>query len=220
MNHVILVLAKAPRAGAVKTRLCPPATPRAAARIAAAALLDTLDAAAATPDAQLAVALSGDLDDAEDRVALHAALGACTVFAQRGDNLGERIVAAHAEVAARFPGMPVLQIGMDTPQVTPSVLRSGAAPLVAGTSDAVFGHAEDGGWWLLGLRDPLRARLIIEVPTSRPDTGARTEEALRAAGLSIHALPVLSDVDTGKDAVAVAANAPHGRFAAAVGALL
>ncbi|MDN5861243.1 MAG: glycosyltransferase, partial [Pseudonocardia sp.] len=60
----LVVLAKAPVQGTVKTRLCPPATPEQAAELAAAALLDTLAAAAAVPRAQLVVALAGALADA------------------------------------------------------------------------------------------------------------------------------------------------------------
>jgi glycosyltransferase A (GT-A) superfamily protein (DUF2064 family) len=80
----------------------------------------------------------------------------------------------------------------------------------------VLGPATDGGWWVLGLRDPRAAALVADVPTSRDDTGARTLHALRAGGLRVGLLPELTDVDTAADAVAVAAVAPAGRFAAAV----
>ncbi|WP_131764079.1 DUF2064 domain-containing protein, partial [Actinomadura fibrosa] len=75
--------------------------------------------------------------------------------------------------------------------------------------------AADGGFWLLGLRRP-DARLLRGVPMSRPDTGAIQFGRLRAAGLEVAVLPELTDVDTARDAEAVAAAAPHGRFAAAV----
>ncbi|MGH3783457.1 MAG: glycosyltransferase, partial [Pseudonocardiaceae bacterium] len=78
--------------------------------------------------------------------------------------------------------------------------------------------ATDGGWWVLGVRRPELAGLIADIPTSLPDTGARTLAALRAGGCRLVELPELSDVDTWEDAIAVAAGVPDGRFAAAVAA--
>jgi glycosyltransferase A (GT-A) superfamily protein (DUF2064 family) len=78
--------------------------------------------------------------------------------------------------------------------------------------------ATDGGWWILGVRHPALADLIADIPTSLPDTGQRTLAALRASGCRLAELPELSDVDIWKDAVAVAAEVPDGRFAAAVAA--
>lgn len=217
---VLLVLAKAPVPGRVKTRMCPPLTPAQAARIAAAALLDTLDAVLAVPRTTSAVALAGHLEQAEEAAALTAALQATSVFRQRGDTLGERIRAAHADAATVAPGAPVLQIGMDTPQVDPGLLGHCLGVLDRPAVDAVLGAAPDGGWWALGLRDPSLAGLIAKVPTSRPDTGARTLATLRAAGCRVAELPELSDVDTATDAATVAAQLPTSRFAAAVTAAL
>ncbi len=235
---VLLVLAKAPVAGLAKTRLCPPATPDEAAEIAAASLLDTLDAAAtlgrdALPGTRVMVAWTGELADAARAPELRRALAGVEVFAQRGEGLGRRIASAHAEVARRAPGAVVLQIGMDTPQLDAPALAAALAPLLepagpafrrgTGTvpgTDAVLGPASDGGWWALGLRDPRLAGLIAGVPTSRPDTGELTRRALLAAGLRVHTAATHRDVDTAADAHAVAAGAPHGRFAERVRALL
>lgn len=168
MRFCLLIMAKSPIPGQVKTRLCPPLTPEEAADVAAAALLDTVEAALATPGAVPVVALAGVVrrEDVRD------ALAECVVIPQRGLTFAERLVHAHADVA-RF-GMPVLQIGMDTPQVTPSLLES-----CAEFDEAALGFALDGGWWALGLRDPLRAEVLRDVPMSRADTGARTLEALQ-----------------------------------------
>lgn len=217
---MLLVLAKAPIPGLVKTRMCPPLTPVQAARIASAALLDTIDAVLAVPDAATTVALTGQLGEADDAVALAAALRGTTVIRQRGTTLGERICAAHTDAAASVPGVPLLQIGMDTPQVDAELLGRCLDVLDGPGVDAVLGPARDGGWWALGVRDPALAGLIVDVPTSRPDTGARTLATLRAAGCHVAELPELSDVDTAKDAVTVAADVPNGRFAAAVTAAL
>lgn len=213
----LLVLAKAPHAGKVKTRLCPPATPQQAARIAAAALLDTLDAVSAVPRCRPVVALSGELDGAEAESEIRQALEGIPVLKQRGDSLGERIAAAHLDTAALFEGLPVVQVGMDTPQIDAATLAACRDDVLGTAFDAVLGTAEDGGWWVLGLRDPLNARILEAVPTSRPDTGSATESALREAGLRVTMTVEMSDVDSMADAVAVADIAPHTRFAAAVG---
>ncbi|MCW2716439.1 DUF2064 domain-containing protein [Pseudonocardia sp.] len=216
---VVLVLAKAPEPGRVKTRLCPPLTPDQAADLAAAALLDSIAAAAAVPGAQPVVVLTGLLERAARRAEIGAVLRAMAVISQRGDGLGERIAAAHRDADAAQPGRRTLQIGMDTPQVDAALLRAADDALTAPGVDAVLGPAVDGGWWALGLRNPLDAALIADVPTSRDDTGRLTLAALRAGGLRVHLLPELSDVDTAADAAAVAAAAPRSRFAAAVASL-
>lgn len=214
---VLLVVAKAPVAGAVKTRLCPPVTPAQAARIAAAALRDTLDAVRATPGVTPVLAWSGRLSEAEDADALRAALAGWSVLDQRGVGLGDRLANAYAEVAEAYPGQPVVQIGMDTPQVTPARLAAAVTGLRA--ADAVLGRAHDGGWWSLGLRDPRNARVLRDVPMSTPDTGHDTWTALTGLGLRTAPLPVLRDVDEWSDALAVAVEAPGGRFARQVTAV-
>lgn len=217
MSGVLLVVAKAPVAGLAKTRLAASVGARAAARLAAAALLDTVDSARAVPEAAVACALTGELTEAERAGELTEALRDCVVFPQRGASFAERLAKAHMDVAARFPGAPVLQIGMDTPQVRPPLLTDALARLAE--TDAVLGPAVDGGWWALGLRQPANAHVLRTVPMSRPDTGARTAAALRAIGLHVGSLLELSDVDTMADAVRVAAQAPATRFAQAFAAL-
>ena len=205
MTPRLLVLAKAPVPGRVKTRLCPPCTPAQAAGIAAAALDDTL--AAARRAAATVLALDGRMA-VPDRI---------DVVPQRGRGLGERIAAAFAD-ATGGERTPVLQLGLDTPQATPDLLAACLSTL-GSTVDAVLGPAEDGGWWALGLHDPAHARLLEQVPMSTPDTGRLTLKALHGAGLRVAELPALRDVDTWADARAVAALAPAGRFAAAVAAV-
>ncbi|MDQ3825914.1 MAG: DUF2064 domain-containing protein [Actinomycetota bacterium] len=214
----LLVLAKAPVPGEVKTRLCPPITPDQAARIAAAAFLDTLDAVRAVPDVIPVIALTGDLANAVDGAALTARLRATTVLPQRGTTLGQRIAAAYADTVATVGHRSLLQIGMDTPQVDTALLNHCLELLDGDGVDAALGMAADGGWWVLGVQRPELADLIADIPTSRSDTGARTLAALRTAGYQVTELPVLSDVDTWEDAAAVAAAVPGRRFAAAVAA--
>jgi uncharacterized protein len=210
----LLVVAKAPVPGLAKTRLTPPATPQQAAAIAAASLVDTLTAVLRTPGAVPVVAMTGDLGLACDAARLRTMLSPVLVVEQRGDGFGDRLANAHADAATLCPGLPVLQIGMDTPQVTPALLADTAALLAE--RPTVLGPAEDGGWWALGLRDPLRARVLRDVPMSRDDTAALTLAALADGRGDTAIAPTLSDVDSMADALRVAALAPHGRFASAV----
>ncbi|WP_306328353.1 TIGR04282 family arsenosugar biosynthesis glycosyltransferase, partial [Streptomyces venezuelae] len=193
----LLVIAKQPLPGRVKTRLTPPFTPAEAASLAAAALADTLAAAARVAADRHVLVLEGEpgpwLPPGFD------------VVPQVAGGLDVRLAAAFAACAG-----PALLIGMDTPQVTPELL----APALRGDGhDAWFGPAADGGFWALGLAAPDPA-LLLGVPMSRPDTGAVQYERLRAAGLRVGGLPVLRDVDTAADARRVAASAPGTRFAA------
>ncbi len=205
----ILVIAKEPVPGRVKTRLTPPFSPEQAAGLAAAALADTLAAAAGAAAARLVIALEG----APGRW-LPAGL---PVLAQRGGGLDERIAAAMADAYAGL-ARPVVLIGMDTPQVTPALLEAALRPLADGTADATFGPAADGGFWLLGLRRP-DPRLVLGVPMSTAETGAAQLARLYDAGLRVRPLPPLLDVDTAADAYAVARLAPRTRFAAALAAM-
>lgn len=203
----LLVLAKQPLPGRVKTRLCPPCTPDQAAAVAAAALADTLDAVHATDAAGRTLVLDGR----------YPAPALWRTVAQRGTGLGERIAHAFADTAV--PGRASLLVGMDTPQLTPGLLGELMERLDAG-ADAVLAPALDGGWWALALRDPARASVLASVPMSTSDTGTGTLKALRDNGCVVTIGPLLRDVDTADDARVVAALAPAGRFAAAVATAL
>ncbi|GHA62348.1 glycosyl transferase [Streptomyces tendae] len=195
----LLVIAKEPRPGRVKTRLTPPFTPAEAAALAEAALADTLAAVAATPARRRVLVLDGApgpwLPPGFD------------VVPQCAGGLDERLADAFAGCAG-----PALLIGMDAPQVTPDLLD-----VDFHDCDAYFGPAEDGGFWALGLARPEPA-LLRGVPMSTPVTGAVQRERLLTAGLRVRDLPPLRDVDTAADARAVAALAPDGRFAARLAA--
>jgi rSAM/selenodomain-associated transferase 1 len=196
---VLAVIAKAPVPGRSKTRLCPPCTPDQAAALAEAALADTLRAVAATPGADPVVVLDGAPGPWLPR--------GVEVVAQRGDGLAERLANAFADLGGR-----ALVIGMDTPQVTPALLRNALDLLDEG---AVIGGAADGGYWAIGLREPAPAA-FDHVPMSEQVTGERQRARLRALGIGFAELPALRDVDTFDDALAVAAVAPSTRFAAAL----
>ena len=171
----VLVVAKAPVPGRAKTRLAATVGDRAAADIAAAALLDTLDAVASAPVATRVVALTGELDAATNAAEIRQRLQSFTVIDQRGHDFADRLVNAHAEAA---DGYPVLQIGMDTPQVTAELL-AGCGRQLCETS-AVLGLAPDGGWWALGVRTP--AAECLHGSDVAAGHRALTLEALRDTG--------------------------------------
>ena len=215
----LVVIAKAPVPGRVKTRLTPPFTPHEAARLAEAALTDTLEAAARTPFARRVLALAGASAALRGRGGAGTARAAWLppgfeVTGQRGDGLDERIAAALDDAYARL-AVSVVLIGMDTPQVTPRLLESVARPLATGEADAVFGPARDGGFWVLGLRRP-DPGLVLGVPMSQADTGRRQLARLLRANLRVRVAPELVNVDTVSDAHEVASQAPGSRFAATV----
>jgi len=205
----LLVVAKAPEPGRAKTRLAGTVGEQLAADIAAAALLDTLDAVAAAPVAARVVALTGDVGAAAGASEIRRRLGSFTVIEQRGDGFADRLVNAHADSA---DGYPVLQIGMDTPQVTADLLTGCAHRLLE--APAVLGFACDGGWWVLGVRTPAMAECLRGVPMSRPNTGELTLKALRDNGIDVSPVQRLADFDVVDDVAAVRdACAPDSRFA-------
>lgn len=197
----LIVLAKEPVPGRVKTRLCPPCTTDEAASLAAAALADTLAAVAATPASRRVLVLDGHpgawVPDGIE------------VLAQRGVGLAERLGAAFDDV-----GAPALLVGMDTPQLTPARLAAAADALAR--SDAVLGPSVDGGYWAIGLRRA-DARVFDGVPMSVATTGAVQRARLRTLGLRTTELGALRDVDRFGDALAVAAGLDGGRFRAVLG---
>ena len=208
----VLVMAKEPVAGRVKTRLCPPCTPEEAAAIAEAALADTLEAVAGSGASRRIVALAG-------RPGPWLPPG-FAVIAQRGAGLAARLANAWADA-----GGPGIQIGMDTPQVTAGDLDHLLALVAPGHS--VLGRACDGGWWVIGLppKHPSTVRPIdpasvfTGIPMSTPVTGDRQERRLRDLGLTVRRAPRRRDIDTAADLAAVAAEAPGTRTAVLAAAL-
>ncbi|ACU77107.1 conserved hypothetical protein [Catenulispora acidiphila DSM 44928] len=203
----LIVIAKAPVPGRVKTRLTPPFTPEQGAALAGAALADTLEAVATARFPLSVLALEGDS-------ALVAVPAGFAVVPQVGGGLDRRLAAAFREAAILDPG-PALLIGMDTPQVTGPLLE---ACMPTAWEDATIGLAEDGGFWSLGFSRPREVDLdglLLGVPMSTDTTGAVQLARLTDAGLRVRMLPVLRDVDTVADLPAVAAAAaPVSRFAA------
>jgi rSAM/selenodomain-associated transferase 1 len=195
----VLVMAKAPIPGRAKTRLCPPLSPEQAAGLAEAALIDTLEAAALSGAGRLTLVLEG-----EPGPWLPPGF---RVVPQAGGSLDVRLAEAFEHTRG-----PALLVGMDTPQLTPALIDEGIRVLRMPEIDAVLGPAEDGGWWIIGLRraDP---RVFLGVPMSSPVTGEVQRERLTQLGLRFLELPMLRDVDRFEDALAVAELAPATKFA-------
>ncbi|GHJ40370.1 DUF2064 domain-containing protein [Streptomyces sp. TS71-3] len=201
----VLVIAKEPRPGRVKTRLTPRFTPEEAAQLAAASLADTLDTVLAVPARRRVLVLDG-----EPGPWLPPGM---EVIPQVAGGLDERLAAAFGQCTG-----PALLVGMDTPQLTPALLAPALGARAWLDCDAWFGPAEDGGFWALGLAAPDPA-LLRGVPMSTAGTGAAQRARLTSAGLRVRDLPLLRDVDTPDDAERVAADAPATRFAAALAGL-
>jgi rSAM/selenodomain-associated transferase 1 len=198
----LLVIAKQPLPRRVKTRLCPPCTPAEAAALARAALNDTLAAVAATPVARRVVVFDGDPSGLPDGF---------DVIPQRGSSLDQRLAAAFHDA-----GAPSLLIGMDTPQVTPHLLRRAVAALESPVNDAVLGLTLDGGFWAIGLAK-VRENLFSGIPMSTSEAGVSQRARLMALGYRCAMLPVLRDVDFFTDACDVAARIPISDFAYELG---
>lgn len=221
-RFVVLVIAKAPIAGHAKTRLSPPARDEQAAGIAAASLLDTLETVRDTPGAQPVVALSGSLDEALRGGELAHIMDGMPVIGQGDGDLAARLARTIRYTSQLYPGLGVVLIGMDTPQVRADMLTGAADDMFEPDIDGVLGPACDGGWWLLGMREPgdqHALRALRETPMSMPDTGDQTLLALKGAGLNLATAAEISDVDTMDDARQVATAVPGSRFAYAVEAV-
>lgn len=198
----VLVLAKAPVPGRVKTRLCPPCTPAEAAVVAEAALRDTLDAASASMADERVLVLDG-------RPGPWLPPGWRVVRQPDGD-LNTRLSGAFAAVRE-----PAVLVGMDTPQLRPRDLDDALAALRRPDCDAVLGPSLDGGYWSIGF-DRQVCGAFDGVPMSSCTTYAVQHARLRQLGLRVGQLLALRDVDRYADAVAVAHSAPQTRLARAL----
>lgn len=190
MSPRLQIFAKAPEPGLAKTRLIPALGAAGAAALQQKLIRYTLATAA---QSGLATALWCHPDTAHPCFNACATEFALSLHAQQGGDLGERM--QHAFVTA---GAPALLIGTDCPALSAQDLRTAAAALV--THDAVLGPAADGGYYLIGLRQPM-AELFHAMPWGTAAVLALTRARLRAAGLRWQELPLHHDIDTPDDLV-------------------
>ena len=195
----LIVIAKTPRPGLVKTRLTPPLSADEALAVAWACLEDTLAAAAAVSSTRHVLLLAGEpggwVPDGFE------------VIPQVGGGLADRLIAGFEAVAD-----DAIVIAMDTPQVEPASLAR-ALRALGSTHDSVFGPAADGGYWLLGLRrDVSKARVLDGIPMSTDHTGAAQLHRLESLGLTTLTLETLRDVDDVDDLLVVGTAHPSSRL--------
>lgn len=192
-SSAVVVLAKVPEPGRVKTRLVPAVGEARATALAEAMLGDTLEALEALGPAiaRLWVA-RGALEAARARVPAHWA-----VHPQAEGDLGARMGEAWRVAAADR----VVIVGADAPSM--SAARVEAALAALGSADVVVGPTLDGGYDLLGLRRRESA-VLDDMPWSTPELMSVTRARARAAGLVLVELEPGFDVDTGEDLVGLA----------------
>jgi hypothetical protein len=190
--NTLVIFARAPRRGMVKSRLAAGVGPDAA--LAAYRELGALAVRAtrSLPHVRRVIAVTPDDGIAETR----AWLGAAGVFTPQGDgDLGARMHRAIA--AACAAGAPkVVVIGTDCPECSGAVVARAFRAL--DRCDAVFGPATDGGYYLVGVTRPQPA-LFTGIPWSTADTLRASLAAGRHAGLSLDLLDILRDIDTADD---------------------
>lgn len=195
MSGTLVVFAKRPEPGLVKTRLCPPFRPEQAAAFYAAMLDDVLEATARwAPALGLAPVLAVHPPEARAQLARRAP-APFRVVAQRGRDLSERMESAAAEAAAAS-GSPVLLRGSDSPTLAEDALRAALRTLSDG-ADLVLSPDRDGGYNLAGLART--APGIFAHPMSTGTVLADTVARARARGLRVELLPPGFDIDTAED---------------------
>jgi rSAM/selenodomain-associated transferase 1 len=196
-SAAVLIMAKAPRPGRVKTRLHPLLGPQGAAALQTVLIRHV----AALAAAQAPTFVAFDPPDAADQLR-ELVPAAVTLFAQRGRHLGERMTAAVDHVAALTRG-PVIVVGTDVPTLSRDLLGR-AVDGLAGGADAVLGPALDGGYYLIALSAPMPAAFGIDPELWGGDRVlAATLAALARNGRRARLLEPLRDLDTPTDAAAL-----------------
>ncbi len=192
-SAALIVFAKAPVAGQVKTRLSPPLTPDEAASLHGSLVLDLLERCQSLKGCDRILAGSPTPE--------HPFFGAMKtrfkipVWDQVGHDLGGRM--AHAfQSALGSPYQAVLIVGTDIPGITVPLISIAFKSLQ--DHDVVVGPTVDGGYYLIGLRSPI-PELFENIPWSTDTVFSLTQEKTTALGLSLKILPMLRDLDTVED---------------------
>jgi hypothetical protein len=194
MTALLIIFAKEPRPGHVKTRLSPPLAPESAAQLYHNFLIDILEEMGRVQEVRLALAFSPP--EAQDFFQALASPG-MDVFPQEGSDLGERMARACAW-GFKAGYSPVLLRGTDTPDLPAAVVSEAREVLAAGHSQVVLGPATDGGYYLVGLTRP-QPRLFQGQLWSSSTVLKSTLRVARQQNLTVHMLPAWSDIDSFAD---------------------
>jgi rSAM/selenodomain-associated transferase 1 len=193
MPSAIVMMAKTPRPGTVKTRLCPPLSPEEAADLYRCFLLDTIAKLSTCRQASLFIAYT----PRTDRGVFAALAPHLPLLPQRGRDLGARMADCFAQLFARGY-TDVLLTGSDLPTLPLYMIHQALDLMAKPQIDVVLGPSEDGGYYLIGLH-ALHRELFADMTWSTPQVLAETVRRAQAQELQIAYLPPWFDVDTPAD---------------------
>jgi uncharacterized protein len=194
VQSAIAIMAKAPQPGQVKTRLCPPLSHREAAHLYQCFLRDKIAQVNAVPRAAPVVSYSPDESESvfKDLTPPHFLL-----VPQRGDDLGARLLFTFDQLF-RQGYTQVLVIDSDTPTLPTAYLEQALRLIAADENDVVLGPTEDGGYYLIGLRQSHR-ELFERMPWSTSQVFLETRRRSEQSGLTVASTESWYDVDTPED---------------------
>lgn len=190
MSTALIIFAKAPIPGEVKTRLCPPLDPEEAASLHGSLVMDAIERTKGLKGIALYVAGAPDLDHPFFKV-MEGRYGA-RLLLQRGADLGSRMQRAMQD-AFEQGAHDVLLTGTDFPAMPRTHLVEALTLLTK--HDVVLGPTTDGGYSLIGLRTML-PDLFRGIAWSTASVCAETKKKIAAAGISLGLLPECRDLDT------------------------
>lgn len=194
MENALVIFAKAPIVGQVKTRLCPPLSLEEAKELYRCFLLDTVARASRLAGVQVCLAFTPDESEPLFREFLPTSL---QYFPQRGVSLGEREANVFADLL-QLGFSRIVLIGGDIPTLPFSHLQEAFSLLADSRNDAVLGPSEDGGYYLIGAR-AFHPELFEHITWSTSTVLAETLAQARRAGLRIVQVPAWYDVDSEED---------------------
>ncbi len=192
--QALIIFAKSPSPGRVKTRLTPFLTPEQAAQLYDCMLRDTLASTARLPDTARFIFY---LDDADALGYFRPLAEDATLFPQQGEDLGGRMAAAFRSIFA-LGYRQVAIIGSDSPDLPLDYLEQAFALLAADACEVVFGPTEDGGYYLLAMRE-LHEELFRDISWSSSSVLEISRLRAIEGKLRYTYLPLWYDIDTAAD---------------------